>query len=119
MKRSIVLAYGIACYALCYVGPVSGALARLHALRGDLDLALELQGQALDSCVSLGARPAEARTRLALAGLLARRHQRRDAEQQLRESAAIAQGLGLAAVEAAARAALSEPHRGEPDPRAR
>jgi DNA-binding winged helix-turn-helix (wHTH) protein/tetratricopeptide (TPR) repeat protein len=99
---------GILPVVVCYVGPMSGALARLHALCGDLDLALELQQQALESCLSLEARPAEARTRLELAGLLARRRQRRDAERQLRESAAIARGLGLTAVEAAARAALAE-----------
>jgi tetratricopeptide (TPR) repeat protein len=89
-----------------YCGPVSRCLARLHECAGRLERASELFEEAARACDAVGARPTAARVALEHGRLLARRGERARSREHLAESADLAAALGMAGVEAAARAAL-------------
>ncbi len=91
---------------ICYGGPASWALARLHELRGRGDAALELYASARAAAGELGALPTCARIRLDAGRLLRRRGRRSDARAELAAAAALAADLGLPALERAACAEL-------------
>jgi len=87
---------------VCYGGPASWALARLHELRGNAQDADDLYREALEATAALGARPTEAHVRLAYGLFLRRRGNRGAAREQLAAAAAGAAGLDLPGVEASA-----------------
>ncbi|MGH0032037.1 MAG: ATP-binding protein [Myxococcota bacterium] len=91
---------------VCYGGPASWALARLHATRGRADDAHDLYGEALAAVREMGARPTEAHLLLDLGAFLRRRGKRSVAREHLAAAAALASGLGLPRVEQAACAQL-------------
>ncbi len=107
--------HGVLPVPICYGGPVARCLARLCELLGQSDEADELYGEAGDACAGLGARPDLARVTLERGLLAARRGPARRARELLRESARLAAELGMAEVEARARAGLDGP---SPAPRA-
>jgi hypothetical protein len=100
--------HGVLPMPICYGGPVSRCLARLHELLGRAGEAEELYGEALDACRALGARPMQARILAELGTLLVRRDRSRGRE-RLAEAERLADELGLADVASRARAALARP----------
>lgn len=91
--------HGVMPMVVCYGGPVSFALARLHELRSRVDDADALYAEALSAAEGVGAKPCQAQIRLAYGGLLRRRGRRREAREQLTAAAALAADLGLPSVE--------------------
>lgn len=90
--------HGVLPVPICYGGPVSRCLARLREVMGRSDEADELYAEALDASLALGAQPVHARVALEYAGLCVRRGRKDRAVELARESARLADALGLAEV---------------------
>jgi DNA-binding winged helix-turn-helix (wHTH) protein len=80
--------------AIQYGGPATHALARLHELMGDADTAIQYYASALQAAIDLGARPAEARIRLDMAGPVGRRGDRAQAAELEASGKALAERIG-------------------------
>ena len=97
--------------AVCYAGPVTRALARLHEVLGDLQAASELYDRALADAAELGARPIQARALVEHGALLVRRGERRHGRELAGEGVTLATSLGMRAVAAAGQALLESARR--------
>lgn len=88
---------------IAYGGPVSGALARLHATLGDLEASLRAFESAIAACARLGARPARARLLAQRADLAREAGDSDRARADATEALAEAEVLGLAGLAASLR----------------
>jgi hypothetical protein len=98
--------HGVLPVPICYGGPLARAMARLVALQGRLEEAVELLEEARAGAEALGARPMEARILAEQGALLARRGARSAARARFDEAAARAEALGLDSLRDAVRASL-------------
>jgi tetratricopeptide (TPR) repeat protein len=101
--------HGVIPMPIFYAGPFTAALGRLHALRGELQEAIELLEDALESAEALGARPVRTRILAWQGALLVRRGESTRAGEVLAQAAELARELGMAGVEADVRKRLRSP----------
>ena len=87
--------HGVLPVPICYGGPVSRCLARLHEMLGRSDEAAQLYEDALESSAALGARPTLSRIRVEYAALLERRGERSRAAELLEQGRQLAEELGM------------------------
>lgn len=99
--------HGVMPMVVSYAGPVSFALARLYELTGDPETAAALYPEAHEAALALEARPMAARIQLEWSALELRRGSRTRARELLRESAEVAEALGLTEVAEVARSRLA------------
>ncbi len=87
--------HGVFCIPVNYGGPIAGALAGLHALRGETDAAIGFARSAVASTAALGARPQEMRHRRDLASLLVQAGDAAEAADERAAADRIASECGL------------------------
>jgi DNA-binding winged helix-turn-helix (wHTH) protein/tetratricopeptide (TPR) repeat protein len=88
--------HGVLPIPVCYGGPISHPLGLLRAMLGDVDDALVLLEDAIESTGALGARPARARAERDLARILVRRGDRERAASLMRSASETAVELQMA-----------------------